>query len=254
MKIYSWNVNGLRAIAKKNFFQWVNEESPDILCIQETKLQENNLDINLKNIDGYNSYFSFAEKKGYSGVAIYTKIKPISVEHGIGINIFDNEGRILILEFDKFTLLNIYFPNGQMSDDRLNYKMEFLDAILTYCNKLVCSGKKILICGDYNIAHNEIDIKNPKSNSKKSGFLPIERHWIDNFISNGYTDTFRFKNPDKVEYSWWSYRFKARERNAGWRIDYHFVSNNMMDNVEDATILTDVTGSDHCPIMVDLKF
>lgn len=254
MKIYSWNVNGLRAIAKKNFFQWVNEESPDILCIQETKLQENNLDINLKNIDRYNSYFSFAEKKGYSGVAIYTKIKPISVEHGIGINIFDNEGRILILEFDKFTLLNIYFPNGQMSDDRLNYKMEFLDAILTYCNKLVCSGKKILICGDYNIAHNEIDIKNPKSNSKKSGFLPIERHWIDNFISNGYTDTFRFKNPDKVEYSWWSYRFKARERNAGWRIDYHFVSNNMMDNVEDATILTDVTGSDHCPIMVDLKF
>lgn len=253
MKIYSWNVNGLRAIIKKNFKQWIQDENPDILCIQETKLQDAQLDDEMRNILDYSSYFSFAEKKGYSGVATYTKEKPISVKHGIGIERFDSEGRILITEFQEFTLLNVYFPNGQMSEERLKYKMEFYDAILEYCNNLVNQGKKILMCGDYNTAHTEMDIKNAKANEKTSGFLPMERAWIDKFIANGYTDTFRFINPEKVQYSWWSYRFSARERNTGWRIDYHFVSNNLKDSVKDAKILTDIIGSDHCPIMVEME-
>lgn len=253
MKIYSWNVNGLRAIMKKDFVKWIQDENPDILCIQETKLQELQLDDEMENIPLYSSFFSFAGKKGYSGVATYTKEKPISVKHGIGIERFDSEGRILITEFQSFILLNIYFPNGQMSEERLQYKMDFYDAILEYCNNLVNDGKKILMCGDYNTAHTEMDIKNAKSNEKTSGFLPIERAWMDKFIANGYTDTFRFLNPKQIQYSWWSYRFSARERNTGWRIDYHFVSNNLIDSVKNAKILTEVTGSDHCPIMVEVN-
>lgn len=253
MKIYSWNVNGLRAIMKKDFVKWIQEENPDVLCIQETKLQELQLNDEMQNIPLYSSFFSFATKKGYSGVATYTKEKPISVKNGIGIERFDNEGRILITEFQSFILLNIYFPNGQMSDERLQYKLDFNDAILEYCNNLVNDGKKVLMCGDYNIAHTEMDIKNAKANEKNSGFLPIERAWIDKFIANGYTDTFRFFNPEQIQYSWWSYRFSARERNTGWRIDYHFVSNNLIDSVKNTKILTEVTGSDHCPVMVEIK-
>lgn len=254
MKIISWNVNGLRAILKKEFLPWFKEASPDILCIQETKLQEATLEDEAKNIEGYYSYFSFAEKKGYSGVATYTKVKPKNVYHGIGIEKFDSEGRILITEFDEFTLLNIYFPNGQMNEERLNYKMEFYDAILDYCNNLVKNGIKLVICGDYNTAHTEMDIKNAKANEKTSGFLPMEREWLDKFISNGYTDTFRFMNPEEVKYSWWSYRFKARERNTGWRIDYHFISDSLKPNLKDAEILNEVFGSDHCPITIELSF
>lgn len=253
MRIYSWNINGLRAVMKKGFVEWIAEEKPDILCIQETKLQENQLEDSFKNIEGYYSYFSFAEKKGYSGTATYTKEKPISVKHGIGIQRFDSEGRILITEFEKFTLFNIYFPNGQMNEDRLNYKMEFYDALLGYCNNLVAEGKKLIICGDYNTAHTEMDIKNAKANENTSGFLPMERAWMDKFIANDYTDTYRYINPEKIEYSWWSYRFKARERNTGWRIDYHFVSNNLLEEVKAARILNEVMGSDHCPIMVEIK-
>lgn len=252
MRVYSWNVNGLRAVAKKNFLEWIEEENPDILCIQETKLQENQLEDNIKNIEGYYSYFSFAEKKGYSGVATYTKEEPISVKHGIGIEKFDSEGRILIIEFENFTLLNIYFPNGQRDEERLQYKLEFYEALFNYCDELVKEGKKLVICGDYNTAHNEIDLKNPKANEKTSGFLRIERDWLDKIIERGYTDTFRNMNPDKIKYSWWSYRFKARERNAGWRIDYHFVSNNLLDKVKNTEILNDVYGSDHCPVMLEL--
>ncbi|EJP6471181.1 exodeoxyribonuclease III [Clostridium sp. FAM 1755] len=252
MRIYSWNVNGLRAVAKKNFLEWIEEENPDILCIQETKLQENQLEDNIKNIEGYYSYFSFAEKKGYSGVATYTKEDPISVKYGIGIEKFDSEGRILITEFKDFTLLNIYFPNGQRDEERLQYKLEFYEALFNYCDELVKEGKNLVICGDYNTAHNEIDLKNPKANEKTSGFLRIERDWLDKIIERGYTDTFRNMNPDKIKYSWWSYRFKARERNAGWRIDYHFVSNNLLDKVKNTEILNHVYGSDHCPVMVEL--
>lgn len=253
MRIYSWNVNGLRAVAKKNFLEWIGKENPDILCIQETKLQENQLEDNIKNVEGYYSYFSFAQKKGYSGVATYTKEEPISVKHGIGIEKFDLEGRILITEFEDFTLLNIYFPNGQRDEERLQYKLDFYEALFNYCDELVEEGKKLVICGDYNTAHNEIDLKNPKANEKASGFLRIERDWLDKIIEKGYTDTFRNMNPDKIKYSWWSYRFKARERNAGWRIDYHFVSNNLLDRVENTEILNEVYGSDHCPVMLELK-
>lgn len=252
MKIYSWNVNGLRAVAKKDFFTWIDAEKPDILCIQETKLQEAQLDETLKEIPGYYSDFSFAEKKGYSGVGTYSKLKPLNVYHGIGAPNFDSEGRIVIFEYEEFMLLNIYFPNGQMNEDRLNYKLEFYDGILDYCNARVSEGKKLIICGDYNTAHTEKDIKNAKANEKTSGFLPIEREWLDKFISNGYTDTYRHFNPEKIEYSWWSYMFKARERNTGWRIDYHFVSNNLLDHVKSTEILTSVYGSDHCPIMIEL--
>lgn len=253
MKIYSWNVNGLRAILKKGFLEWIQAESPDILCIQETKLQENQLEDNIKNMEGYYSYFSFAEKKGYSGVATFTKEKPIDVKYGMGIERFDSEGRIVATEFEGFILLNIYFPNGQMNEERLNYKMEFYDALLEYCNSLVSEGKKLVICGDYNTAHTEMDIKNAKGNEKTSGFLKIERAWLDKLIANGYTDTFRYINPEKVKYSWWSYMFQARERNVGWRIDYHFVSNNLLPYVKDADILNEVLGSDHCPVVVELK-
>ena len=253
MRIYSWNVNGLRAVAKKGFFQWINDENPDILCIQETKLQQEQLSDDIKNIDGYKAYFSFAEKKGYSGVATYTKLEPISVKHGIGIEKFGSEGRILDTEFENFTVLNIYFPNGQRDEERLNYKMEFYDALLEYCNALVAQGKKLIICGDYNTAHTPMDIKNAKANEKTSGFLPMERAWLDKFISNGYCDTFRIMNTEQVKYSWWSYMFKARERNTGWRIDYHFVSNNLVPQVLKADILNEVMGSDHCPVFVEIK-
>lgn len=254
MEIHSWNINGLRAIMKKNFLEYIKEYSPDILCLQETKLQEKDLTESIRDIEGYYSYFSHAEKKGYSGVAVYTKEKPLSIKQGIGIEEFDIEGRIIICEFKDFILLNIYFPNGQKDEERLDYKLRFYDAILDYCNKEVKEGKKLLICGDYNTAHTENDIKNAKTNEKTSGFMPVERAWIDKFISNGYTDTFRSLNKDIIKYSWWSYRFNARERNTGWRIDYHFVSNNLLNNVKRAEILDEIKGSDHCPITVKLEF
>ncbi|QGU94975.1 exodeoxyribonuclease III [Clostridium bovifaecis] len=253
MKVYSWNVNGLRAIEKKGFTDWIKEEQPDILCIQETKIQYDQIEDKIKNIEGYKSYFSCAERKGYSGVATYSKEEPISVSYGIGINKFDSEGRILICEYDNFILFNVYFPNGQSSEERLNYKLEFYDALFKYCDELKNNGKKLIICGDYNTAHNEIDLKNPKANSNTSGFLPIEREWIDDIIERGYIDIFRQLHPDEVKYSWWSYRFNARRNNAGWRIDYHFISGNMIDDVEGAEILNEVTGSDHCPVVLIIK-
>jgi len=253
MKVYSWNVNGLRAIEKKGFIQWIYDEKPDILCIQESKIQLDQIDEKFKNIEGYNAYFSCAERKGYSGVATFTKEEPIKVQYGIGIEKFDKEGRILICEYKDFILFNIYFPNGQKDEERLKYKLDFYEALFNYCDSLKSKGKKLLICGDYNTAHKEIDLKNPKANSKTSGFLPIEREWMDNIISRGYVDTFRYFHPDTIKYSWWTYRFNARENNAGWRIDYHFVSDNMIEDVLDSEILDQVTGSDHCPIVITLK-
>lgn len=253
MKIISWNVNGIRAIHKKGFVEWLNSEQPDILCIQETKANIDQLDDALINVLDYFSFFSSAQKKGYSGVAVYTKKKPLSVKYGIEIERFDSEGRILILEYQNFILLNIYFPNGQMNEDRLKYKLEFYDSILEYCEKLKSNGKELIICGDYNTAHKEIDLKNPKQNEKRSGFLPVERKWMDKLIQYGYIDVFRYFYPDDIIYSWWSYRFKAREKNIGWRIDYFFVSSNLIDKVETADIFTEVKGSDHCPIALFLK-
>lgn len=252
MKICSFNVNGIRAAAGKGFAEWVRKENPDILCIQETKAEPSQLDENIKSMEGYDSYWNSGTKKGYSGVAVYSKLNPVSIKNGFGIEKFDSEGRILEIDFDDFILFNIYFPNGQMSEERLNYKLEFYDAALEYFDNLKNQGKKLIICGDYNTAHTERDIKNAKANEKYSGFLPIERQWIDKFISHGYIDTYRALRPDEIKYSWWSYRFNAREKNVGWRIDYFFVSENLYNKVTGADILNDVTGSDHCPIVLYL--
>jgi exodeoxyribonuclease-3 len=253
-RILSWNVNGIRAIQKKGFIDWVLKESPDILCLQETKAHPEQLSDDLLNINGYKSYFSSSiVKKGYSGVAVYTKQEPVKVEHGFGIPKFDDEGRIIIADYKSFTLINIYYPNGKMSAERLQYKMDFYDAFLNYANDLVKKKKKLVICGDVNTAHKEIDIARPKENEKVSGFLPIEREWIDKFLNNGYHDTFRIFNQEPEQYTWWDMFTRARERNVGWRIDYFFVSDNLKKNLKDAFIMPDVMGSDHCPIGIELE-
>lgn len=252
MKLYSWNVNGIRAVQKKGFVDWVLKESPDILCLQETKAHYSQLDDELINIEGYYSYWNAPAKKGYSGVATYTKEKPISVQYGIGVDIYDEEDRIIVTEYPSFTLLNIYFPNGQRDQDRLDYKLGFYDEVLAYCDELKNDGKKVIICGDFNTAHYPIDIKNAKSNETHSGFLPIEREYLDKWIDHGYVDTFRYLYPDTVRYSWWSYMFQARIKDVGWRIDYFFVSDNMIDTIKNADILCDAMGSDHCPVAIIL--
>jgi exodeoxyribonuclease-3 len=254
MRILSWNVNGIRAAQKKGFIDWIIEESPDILCLQETKAHPEQLSEELLNINGYKSYFSSSiVKKGYSGVAIYTKQEPIKVDHGFGISKFDDEGRIIVAEYKNFVLINIYYPNGKASEERLKYKMEFYDAFLDCADELVKKGKNLVICGDVNTAHKEIDLARPKENEKTSGFLPIEREWIDKFFSHGYHDTFRMFNNEREQYSWWDQVTRARDRNVGWRIDYFFVSDNFKKNVKDAIIMQDVMGSDHCPVGIEIE-
>ncbi len=252
MKLYSWNVNGIRAVQKKGFVDWVLQETPDVLCLQETKAHFHQLDEELTNIEGYYSYWNAPARKGYSGVATYTREKPVSVRYGIGVDRYDEEGRIIVTEYPAFTLLNIYFPNGQKDQDRLDYKLEFYDAVLAYCRGLVDGGKKVAVCGDFNTAHRPIDLKNPKSNEKHSGFLPIERKYLDKWMDSGFIDTFRYFYPDTVKYSWWSYKFQARPNNVGWRIDYFIVSSNFIDSVRNADILCEVMGSDHCPVALYL--
>ena len=254
MRIYSWNVNGIRAVDRKGFLDWIAEEEPEVLGLQEIRIQDHQLKDKLRTIDGYYSYFNFGEKKGYSGVALYTKKEPLEVWNGLGIEKFDYEGRVIGAEFEGFFLLNIYFPNGKRSKERLNYKLDFYDAVLDYAEELRRDGKEVVICGDYNTAHHPIDLKNPSSNKNTSGFLKIEREWLDKLEEHGYIDTYRYFYPDKETYSWWSYRTRARERDAGWRIDYHFISEELKDNLENADILTDVMGSDHCPVTVELEF
>lgn len=252
IRLISWNVNGIRAAQKKGFLDWLHLESPDIMCVQETKAHKEQLDSELADPDGYHSYFSSAVKKGYSGVVIYSKKEPLSVKCGFGIEKFDSEGRTLIADYGDFVLFNIYFPNGKASKERLEYKMEFYDAFLEYADTLKGRGKKIVVCGDVNTAHKEIDLARPKDNEKTSGFLPEERAWIDKLLSHGYVDTFRAFNKEPEQYSWWSMRTRARERNVGWRIDYFYASENVMENITDAFIMPDVMGSDHCPIGLDM--
>lgn len=252
IRILSWNVNGLRAVLKKGFLEWFTKEQPDILCLQETKAQEDQLPDEIKNVDGYHSYFSSAVKKGYSGVAIYTKEKPKNVKKGFGIEKFDSEGRILIAEYKNFVLFNIYYPNGKAREERLKYKMDFYDAFLDYVNKLKKKGKNIIICGDVNTAHKEIDLARPKENEKISGFLPEERAWMDKFIAHGYLDTFRMFNQEPNNYTWWDQLTRARERNVGWRIDYFFINEKMKNKIKDAFIMPEVMGSDHCPIGIEI--
>lgn len=254
MRIYSWNVNGIRAVSRKGFLDWVTDEQPDVLALQEIRIQPEQLKDKLKNLAGYYSYFTFGEKKGYSGVAIYSKIEPVNVSHGLGINRFDYEGRVITAEYENFYLVNIYFPNGKRSKKRLQYKLDFYDATLEYCERLREKGKGVVLCGDYNTAHHPIDLKNPDTNQDTSGFLPIEREWLDKLEDFGYLDTYRDFYPEKETYSWWSYRTRARERDSGWRIDYHFISAELKPYLKQADILTEVMGSDHCPVTVELEF
>lgn len=253
IQLLSWNVNGIRAIQKKGFLDWFKKEKPDMLCLQETKAHPDQLDDVLKNVDGYESYFSSAEKKGYSGVVTYTKLKPKNVQQGIGVKKFDSEGRFIITEFDEITLFNIYFPNGKASAERLQYKMEFYETFLKHCKKLLKEGKKIVVCGDVNTAHKEIDLARPKENSQTSGFLPQEREWIDKFLAAGFVDTFRIFNQEPENYTWWDMVTRARERNVGWRIDYFYISDNLKDKITSASIHQDVMGSDHCPISIEIS-
>lgn len=253
MKIVSWNVNGIRAIEKKGFHDWFKEEDADIVCLQEAKAQLDQLSDSLANIEGYHLYLTSGEKKGYSGVCTYTRQKPLSVKEGLNDETYNTEGRVLRLEFEDFYLYNIYFPNGASREERRQYKNGFNQALLDELKELIKRDKGIIICGDVNIAHEEIDLKNPKSNEKHSGFLPEERRYLDKLLAVGFSDSFRSLNPDTVKYSWWSYRFGARKINAGWRIDYFFVSNNLMPKVVGADIHDQVEGSDHAPIILELE-
>lgn len=254
MKLYSWNVNGIRAAQKKGLVDWVQATQPDILCLQETKAHPDQLDAALNPIEGYIAHFASAEKKGYSGVVTYSRIEPKAVKVGLGFSKYDDEGRTIITEYDDFVLLNAYFPNGSSKNKRVPYKMEYCDDFLTYCNNLQKEGKSVIFCGDLNTSHNEIDLANPKANVKNTGFMPIEREWMDKLVGEGYIDSFRSLHPDTAEiYSYWSMRTKARDRNVGWRLDYFFTSPDLQDRIEAAEIHTDVMGSDHCPVSLTLK-
>ncbi len=253
MKLISWNVNGIRAADRKGLFNWFKKESPDILCLQEIKALPEQVPPHLRNAPGYYVFLNPAERKGYSGVATFTKEKPIDIKTGFGIEKFDCEGRTLITEFPSFTLFNIYFPNGKKNQGRLDYKLDFYDTFLGYADNLKAEGKNIIVCGDFNTAHKEIDLARPKENEKISGFLPVERAWIDTFIDHEYVDTFRYLNKEPDQYSWWDMKTRARERNVGWRIDYFFVNKEFMSHVKKAFILQDVTGSDHCPIGIEIE-
>ncbi len=254
--LISWNVNGLRAVWKKDFTRIFREINADVFALQETKIQEHQLTEEMRRIDEYTGYWTHSTvKKGYSGVGTYTRLEPKSVSHGIGIPAFDDEGRILEMDFGDFVFFNIYFPNGQMSEERLRYKLDFYDAFFAHADRLKAEGRSLIIAGDYNTAHNEIDLKNPKANEKNSGFLRVERDWLDRITGRGYVDTFRHFHPDTATYSWWSYRFKAREKNIGWRIDYFFVTRDLIEQgrILDAFIRTPVMGSDHCPVGLILQ-
>ena len=245
MKFISWNVNGLRACVQKGFLDYLKETDADFFCIQESKLQEGQIALELP---GYHQYWNYAEKKGYSGTAIFTKYEPLSVSYGLGIEEHDKEGRVITLEYDSFYLVTCYTPNSQNELKRLPYRMQWEDAIHAYLKKLDAK-KPVIYCGDLNVAHKEIDLKNPKTNRKSAGFSDEERAKMSELLSDGFTDTFRHFYPDAEGiYSWWSYRFKAREKNAGWRIDYFIVSDRLKEQLKGAAIHTDVFGSDHCPV------
>jgi exodeoxyribonuclease-3 len=254
MRIISWNVNGIRAVHKKGFKKWFKSEAPDILCLQETKAEEREVPKDLKRIYGYRCYFSSpVDRKGYSGVALFTKKEPAKLENGIGVERFDKEGRIQIAHYDDFVLFNIYFPNGKSSKERLAYKLDFYDSFLEFVRGMKGRGKDVIICGDVNTAHKEIDLARPMENRRISGFLPVERAWIDELLAVGFIDTFRVLDQSSGQYTWWDLKTKSRERNVGWRIDYFLISEGLLGKLESAFILKDVKGSDHCPIGISLK-
>ena len=249
-KLISWNVNGLRACVNKGFLDFFKDIDADVFCVQETKLQEGQIDLDLEN---YHQYWNYADKKGYSGTAMFTKEEPLSVKYGIGIDEHDHEGRVITAEFDTYYVVTCYTPNSQNELKRLVYRMKWEDDFLNYLKELE-KTKPVILCGDLNVAHTEIDLKNPKTNRKNAGFTDEEREKMTVLLSNGFTDTFRHFYPDKEGiYSWWSYRFKAREKNAGWRIDYFVTSDRLRERIVDAKIHTEIMGSDHCPVELELE-
>ena len=248
LRLVSWNVNGLRACATKGFADAFASLDADFFCLQETKMQEGQLELSF---EGYTSYWNYAEKKGYSGTAIYTRHQPLRVTYGIGMEEHDHEGRVITLEMETFFLVTVYVPNSQDGLRRLDYRMRWEDDFLAYLQRLD-REKPVIVCGDLNVAHEEIDLKNPKTNRRNAGFTDEEREKFGIWLKAGFTDTFRHLHPDEVTYSWWSYRFRAREKNAGWRIDYFVVSNRLREQVTEAKIHTDIMGSDHCPVELDI--
>ncbi|MGZ3709245.1 MAG: exodeoxyribonuclease III [Bdellovibrionota bacterium] len=254
MKLLSWNVNGIRSCGRKTFADWFTTELPDALCVQETKASAEQLDEALLHPAGYHSYWHSAEKPGYSGVAIYSKKEPLRIQSGLGIPEIDREGRVLIAEYNEFTLVNAYFPNSQREHTRLPYKLAFCAEMLKYCNLLKAAGKNVVLCGDLNIAHREIDLKNPKTNVDNAGFLPEERAWMDQFIDReGYVDTFRHFNKEGGNYTWWSYRPGVRAKNIGWRLDYFICNPEFNDRLAAVSHQCAVTGSDHCPVELRIR-
>jgi exodeoxyribonuclease-3 len=253
MKITTWNVNGYRAVLRKNALDWVPDVDPDMLCLQETKVKLEQISDEEAKIEGYNATWNSAERPGYSGVVTFHKDEPIDIETGLGFDKFDNEGRVIRYQYPDFYLYNIYFPNGGQENKRVEYKLEFYEKLLNICDGLHQNGENIIITGDFNTAHNEIDLANPKSNEKNTGFLPEEREWIDTYMDHHFVDAFRELYPERVAYTWWTYRFNARQRDVGWRLDYFLVSESLMDRVEDVIIHSDIMGSDHCPVSLILK-
>lgn len=254
MKIISYNLNGIRAATTKGFINWLEEESPDVICIQETKAQIDQMPTFELNSIGYDCYYFSAQKKGYSGVAILTKTKPDQVTYGMGIEKYDNEGRFIRADYGDLSIISVYHPSGTSGEERQDFKMQWLTDFQNYIHELSKTRKELIICGDYNICHREIDIHDPKGNAKNSGFLPEEREWMEGFIRSGYTDSFRHLYPEtKDKYSWWSYRHNSRAKNKGWRIDYCMVSDSIKDRIISADILSEVKHSDHCPVSLTLK-
>lgn len=255
IKLVSWNVNGIRAASKKNeFWEWFNNTDADIINFQEVRASKKDIPKKLTDIDDYEIYFNEAEKKGYSGVGTYSKLEAENVTKGLGVEELDNEGRVLKIKYPEFTLYNIYFPNSGTNGKRLDFKVDFCNALLEELKKLKENGENIIITGDYNIAHHPIDVYNPKNCEGKSGYLPEEREWLDKLEDAGFIDTFRLFNEDGDNFTWWSYRTRARERNAGWRLDYFYVNEEIKDNVVSASILNDIYGSDHCPVTLEIEF
>jgi exodeoxyribonuclease-3 len=252
-KILCWNVNGIRAVIRKGFMEWLHRESPDILCLQETKARPEQLGKDLQETESYHTYWNYPERKGLGGVATFSREEPLNIQYDFGDAEFALEGRCITTEYPGFTLFNVYFPNGKKDETRLRYKLDFYDVFLKFVDTLRAKGKKLVICGDVNTAHKEIDIARPKENEKVSGFLPVERAWMDKFVAHGYVDTFRYFNKEPNQYTWWDLKTGARERNVGWRLDYFFVSENLLPSVSKAFIMPEVTGSDHCPVGIILK-
>lgn len=254
LSLFSWNVNGLRAAHRKGFLDWLYAAQPDVLGVQETKCHPDQLDPELRQPEGYFTYWASAEKKGYSGVALYSRKEPKSVQIGLGIYEYDREGRTIVADYGEFVLITAYFPNGSRDHHRVPYKMAYKSDFLSFCNQLRAEGRAVVFCGDVNTAHQEIDLARPRQNQKTTGFLPEERAWIDQVVNEGYVDAYRSMYPEQTDaYSWWSYIGSARDRNVGWRLDYFFVSDDLQPHIAGAAIHADVFGSDHCPVSLDLS-